>query len=88
MTLGGRLDKELTDYIESDLEFSPKIGFNFPIVDGLNLRASAGRGFRVPSVAERYSAVFLQGFEVIPNLELRPETSWSLEAGGTWHRSI
>ena len=85
MTLGGRLDKELTENIESDLEFSPKIGFNFPIVDGLNLRASAGRGFRVPSVAERYSAVFLQGFEVIPNLELRPETSWSIEAGGTWH---
>lgn len=85
MTLGGRLDKELTENIESDLEFSPKIGFNFPIVEGLNLRASAGRGFRVASVAERYSAVFLQGFEVIPNLDLRPETSWSFEAGGTWH---
>jgi len=84
MTLGGRFDQELTDSIESNLEFSPKIGFNFPVAEGLNFRASAGKGFRVASVAERYSAILLQGFEVIPNLALKPEKSLSFEAGGTW----
>lgn len=84
MTIGGRFDQELTDSIESKLEFSPKIGFNFPVAKGLNLRASAGEGFRVASVAERYSAILLQGFEVIPNLALKPEKSLSFEAGGTW----
>ncbi len=85
MTIGGRFDKEITESIESNLELSPKIGFNFPVASGLNLRASAGRGFRVAAVAERYSAVMFQGFEVLPNLQLKPEKSWSFEAGGTWH---
>ncbi|MBX3043761.1 MAG: TonB-dependent receptor [Candidatus Kapabacteria bacterium] len=84
LTFGGRLDKELTEGIESDLEFSPKVGINVPVAQGLNLRASAGRGFRVAAVAERYSAILLQGFEVLPNPDLKPETSWSYEAGGSW----
>lgn len=88
MTFGGRLDKEITDNIESDLEISPKLGFNIPISEGLNLRTSAGRGFRVASVAERYSAIMLQGFEVLPNLDLKPEKSWSFEAGGTWQTNL
>lgn len=32
LTLGGRLDKEITEDIESDLEFSPKVGINVPIM--------------------------------------------------------
>jgi len=88
LTLGGRIDKELTEGIESDLEFSPKIGLNLPIVKDLTLRTSLGRGFRVASVAERYSAIFLQGFEVLPNLELKPETSLSVEGGLNWQKSI
>jgi outer membrane receptor protein involved in Fe transport len=75
------VDKELTNEIESNLEFSPKVGINVPLMENVNLRASAGRGFRVASVAERYSAILLQGFEVLPNLDLLPETSWSFELG-------
>jgi iron complex outermembrane receptor protein len=82
LTLGGRIDKELTENVKSDLEFSPKIGLNIPIAKNFNLRASAGRGFRVATVAEKYSAIFLQGFEVLPNLDLKPESSWSFETGG------
>jgi iron complex outermembrane receptor protein len=81
LTLGARVDKELTNEIESNLEFSPKVGINVPLMENVNLRASAGRGFRVASVAERYSAILLQGFEVLPNLDLLPETSWSFELG-------
>lgn len=81
LTLGSRLDREITKGIESNIEFSPKVGINIPLKDHFNLRASFGRGFRVASVAERYSAIILQGFEVVPNLELEPESSWSAEIG-------
>ncbi len=84
LTIGGRADKEITKNIESELVFSPKMGLNIPIYEKMNLRASLGKGFRVSSVAERYSAIFLQGFEVLPNLDLKPEISWSYEIGSNY----
>jgi len=44
-------------------------------------RASAGRGFRAPSLAERFVQTSLGGVTVIPNPSLRPETAWSFELG-------
>jgi len=46
-------------------------------------RASVGRGFRSPTMAERFVHTFFQGFEVVPNPTLRPETAWSFEIGHT-----
>ncbi len=87
-TLGGRFDLETADEIENNLQFSPKFGVSYAIYDKLNLRASIGNGFRVPTVAERFASVSFQGFKVIPNLNLKPEKSWSFEAGMNYEFEI
>ena len=61
---------------------SPRIGATIPLAGG-TLRASVGRGFRAPTVAERFVHTVALGFEVIPNPTLRPETGWSGELGHT-----
>ncbi len=81
ITLGGRFDLETAEEIENNLQFSPKLGISYALFDKMNLRASIGNGFRVPTVAERYASVSFQGFKVIPNLTLKPEKSWSFETG-------
>jgi outer membrane receptor protein involved in Fe transport len=47
------------------------------------LRASIGRGFRAPTIAERFVHTVAEGLEVVPNPNLRPETAWSFELGHT-----
>lgn len=81
-TLGARADLEDTPNIESDLEFSPKFGVTYNLLQNTALRLSAGRGFRAPTVAERFSTVSFNGFEVLTNPLLKPESSWSFEFGG------
>jgi iron complex outermembrane receptor protein len=44
-------------------------------------RASAARGFRAPSLAERFVRTQAFGFQVVPNPGLGPETAWSFELG-------
>ena len=46
-------------------------------------RASVGRGFRSPTMAERFVNTEALGFPIIPNPTLRPETAWSFEIGHT-----
>jgi len=84
ITFGARLDQEQTDTISSPLQFSPKLGVSWKPFSSLSLRGNLGRGFRAPIIAERYASANFQGFSVIPNLDLKPETSWSYELGGTY----
>jgi outer membrane receptor protein involved in Fe transport len=44
-------------------------------------RASGGRGFRAPSLAERFVSTVVSGFAVVPNPALKPETARSFEIG-------
>ncbi len=80
-TLGARIDLEETSGRRSDIEFSPKLGLACRSPWDINFRASAGRGFRAPAIAERFSSVAFSGFEVIPNPDLLAEKSWSYEFG-------
>ena len=82
ITAGARLD-----YIEvggggSSAVVSPRLGAVLP-VGILVWRASVGRGFRAPSLAERFVRTSLSGVTVIPNPDLKPETAWSAELGTT-----
>jgi len=55
----------------------------FAVTDHVALVASAGRGFRSPNLVERFfngPSPEGRGFW-IPNLQLKPERSWNLEAG-------
>jgi iron complex outermembrane receptor protein len=82
---GARVDFLAVDGGSLTAVLSPRIGFSLPTDhrehDGGTLRASIGRGFRAPTMAERFVHTFFQSFEVVPNPTLRPETAWSLEIG-------
>jgi outer membrane receptor protein involved in Fe transport len=81
MTLGARADYEKLKAVKTTFELSPKIGFSYEAPFGTHFRLSAGRGFRAPMVAEKYAAIDYSGFSVVPNIDLKPEVSWSAEIG-------
>lgn len=87
LTAGARADLRyidggsLTEPWSSQL--SPRLGAVASPDPLTRLRASAGRGFRAPTVAELFTATEVGGFLVIPNEDLRPERSWSGEVGLT-----
>jgi iron complex outermembrane receptor protein len=82
VTAGARLDFLAVDAGSLTAVVSPRVGGTVPLAGG-TLRASVGRGFRAPTMAERFVHTFAAGFEVIPNPTLRPETGWSVELGHT-----
>jgi iron complex outermembrane receptor protein len=84
LNVGTRIDFLAVDGGSLSAVVSPRVGGTVP-TDHLGgvLRASIGRGFRAPSIAERFVHTFAEGLEVIPNPNLQPETAWSTELGYT-----
>jgi outer membrane receptor for ferrienterochelin and colicins len=84
---GARLDFMAVDGGSLTAFVSPRIGLTLPTDrverDGGMLRASVGRGFRSPTMAERFVRTVALGFQIVPNPTLRPETAWSFELGHT-----
>ena len=84
---GARLDFLAVDGGSLTAVVSPRVGITLPTdrlgPDGGTLRASVGRGFRSPTMAERFVRTTALGFEIIPNPTLSPETAWSFEVGHT-----
>jgi outer membrane receptor for ferrienterochelin and colicins len=64
----------------------PKAGIAYHINDRLTLRAAFGAGFRAPDLGQLYYRLLHldYGYQVIGNPALRPETSQSFSAGGTY----
>ncbi len=63
-----------------------RVGANFAVAKGTNIRASWGQAFRVPSIAEYFAAVGAGGVTVVPNLNqanpnriVKPERGSSIE---------
>ncbi len=84
LTVGTRIDFLAVDGGSLSAVVSPRVGGTVAIDhSGGTLRASLGRGFRAPSIAERFVHTFAEGLEVIPNPNLQPETAWSTELGYT-----
>jgi iron complex outermembrane receptor protein len=54
---------------------------SFKIAKASYVRASFGQGYRFPTIGEKYILTNSGGLGVYPNPELKPETSWNLEAG-------
>jgi len=81
ITAGFRLDYERGRNFDDNFEISPKIGLNYKLFENLRLRGSIGKGFRAPTIAERFASIAYQGFRVKENLRLTPEDSWSFEVG-------
>ena len=60
--------------------FSPSIAAAYTLTHTVRLRASAGHGFRLPTYVDLYYA----DPTTIGNPNLKPESSWSYEAGADW----
>jgi outer membrane cobalamin receptor len=60
--------------------FSPSIAAAYTLTHTTRLRASAGHGFRLPTYVDLYYA----DPTTIGNPNLKPESSWSYEAGLDW----
>ena len=82
-TFGARVDLRNASSVHSETSVNPKVGVSYDRWERLSLRASISRGYRAPSVAEQYTRATVFGFRVVPNLELRGESVWSGELGGT-----
>jgi len=80
LTGGARLDGLAVDGASQAAQASPQLGAVLETPLG-TWRASVGRGFRTPTIAERFVTTQAFGFQVIPNPALQPETAWSLELG-------
>ena len=81
LTLGGRFDYHYVDTGVEDKQFNPKLGLNFRPGIATTIRASIGRGFRAPTLAEMFTETFTAGFKVIRNPYLKAESAWSYEFG-------
>ncbi len=81
VTLGGRFDYHTVDTGIEDNQFNPKLGLNFRPAVKTTIRASIGRGFRAPTLAEMFTETFTAGFKVIRNPYLKAESAWSYEFG-------
>jgi iron complex outermembrane receptor protein len=80
LTAGGRVDFVERDGGGGTAMISPRVGVVIP--GGVTWRASAGRAFRAPSLAELYPTSCLPGGVCAkPNPDLDPETAWSFEVG-------
>jgi iron complex outermembrane receptor protein len=64
----------------NDNVFSPSIAAAYTLTHSARLRASAGHGFRLPTYVDLYYA----DPTTIGNPNLKPESSWSYEAGLDW----
>jgi outer membrane cobalamin receptor len=84
VTAGARIDYIAVDGGALSAVVSPRVGAVLETGSGA-WRVSVGRGFRAPSLAERFVATVVQGIRVIPNPNLSPETAWSFEVGTTAH---
>jgi iron complex outermembrane receptor protein len=81
LTTGLRVDYQNVKNTLTEINFNPKLALNYSYSDNLFFRASAGRGYRAPTPSELFSATNVSGIRVVPNPELKSESSWSFETG-------
>ncbi len=84
LTLGARYEHFSVDNRLGDQRLAPQVALNAIVRPGLAFRTSLSSGFRIPTLAERYTRSQLSVFKVEPNPDLNPETSVTGEIGGTW----
>ena len=80
-TLGVRYDYHTVDGVSEKSQISPKAGVVVRPSEATSLRASMGKGFRAPSVAERFVNTAAAGLRIVPNPDVKAETAWSYEIG-------
>jgi len=82
-SLGGRWDITGGWDVPTVREFNPRMGLNYALTEADILRLSLGKGFRAPSIGERFVSTFANLIRVMPNPDLEPERSLAFELGYT-----
>jgi outer membrane receptor protein involved in Fe transport len=79
---GARYDTRHVNGGRDTRQFSPKAGLSYAFFENFVGRATVGRAFRNPSIAEMFlKKVGTQDYEFVPNPDLNPETVNFGEAG-------
>jgi outer membrane receptor protein involved in Fe transport len=81
VTAGGRFDNWNIDGDKNEAAPIFRLGTNYEIKKGTNVRASIGQAFRSPSIAERFTNTFASGLTIAPNPDLLVEKGYSMELG-------
>lgn len=81
LTTGLRVDYQSVENNLTEINFNPKLALNYSYSNNLFFRASAGRGYRAPTPSELFSTTNVSGIKVVPNPDLKSESSWSFETG-------
>ena len=84
ISAGIRYDYSKLDTLNGENAVSPKLGFNYKAADNFILRASAGTGFRAPSLAEAFTSTTASGIIIKPNPALKSETNFTFEFGADY----
>lgn len=86
MTYGFRYDGQWVDDGQYLGELAPRIAANVTLSETSALRASLNRGYRFPSLAERFGSPLTLGIPILPNSKLDPEVNTSYEVGYRYSR--
>jgi outer membrane receptor for ferrienterochelin and colicins len=81
LTIGARFDFQSIGLTSPKGQLNPKAALLYTPFTGTTLRASFGRGFRIPSVAEAFTTASVSNLAAVPNKDLKPEHSYSYEVG-------
>jgi outer membrane receptor for ferrienterochelin and colicins len=90
LTMAGRVTTTLGLRTDHHSEFgsalSPKIAANARLGNGVNVRASYGRGFRAPDIGQLYYRFLNPSsiYQVLGNMNLQPEYANSVQIGGEY----
>ncbi len=78
---GVRAERNEVDSLIDNWKPVFRAGVNYHAFGGTYFRASAGQGYRFPSIAERFIQTTVGGANIFPNPELKPENGQSYEIG-------
>ena len=81
LTVGARFDFQSIGLTTPKGQLNPKVAVLYTPIEGTAIRASFGRGFRIPSVAEAFTTASVSNLAAVPNKNLKPEHSYSYEVG-------
>lgn len=83
VTAGLRFDWQKVSVLKSTAQVNPKLGLVYIPDKETSIRASFGSGFRYPAIGELYieSSTNVSTIVVLPNPDLKVETSFSYEVG-------
>jgi len=80
-SMGARVEQNRVDEDSDSPQIVFRAGVNYHLLKETYLRASAGQGYRFPSVAEQFIGTTVGGIGIYPNDSLDPESGFSTEFG-------